>query len=260
MADTIWNADSVRAALGRVSWYHSFEVFPGIVTPGSTGLVDARGWLNLFALPEDLRGVRALDIGTWDGPLAFELERRGATVTAVDIQDPDLTGFNTAKAILGSSVEYVQSDVGRMPARLRGTFDLVIYFGVFYHLKDPIGAFESISAVMHEESRLCIEGEALVHYAEALGGSPDPSLPLEAIGASRVPIALCYPGRYKQAPNWFIPNVACLESWLQAAGLALVSHRIHTSPFPRQRITGTARKVSAPIEEHGLVQRIPDAE
>ena len=32
-----------------------------------------------------------------DGPYAFELERRGARVTAVDIQSPDFTGFNAPR-------------------------------------------------------------------------------------------------------------------------------------------------------------------
>src|SRR5688572_24997765 len=154
MATTGWNGDPVREAIGRVRWYHSFELFPGVITPGLTA-IDPVGRLDMFGLPADLRGVRALDIGTWDGPVAFELERRGATVTALDIQDPELTGFNTAKAILGSHVEYVQSDVAGMRATLKATYDLVVYCGVFYHLKDPIGAFESIAEVMNDKSQMC---------------------------------------------------------------------------------------------------------
>ena len=37
-------------------------------------------------LPESLAGVRALDIGTFDGFWAFEMERRGAEVVAIDIE------------------------------------------------------------------------------------------------------------------------------------------------------------------------------
>ena len=103
MAATTWNVESVRQAIGQVRWYLSFEIVPGVITPGITA-VDPKSRLELFGLPDDLRGARALDIGTWDGPVAFELERRGASVTALDIQDPNLTGFNTAKAILGSHV------------------------------------------------------------------------------------------------------------------------------------------------------------
>ena len=31
--------------------------------------------------------MRALDVGTWDGFWAFEMERRGAEVTALDLDD-----------------------------------------------------------------------------------------------------------------------------------------------------------------------------
>ena len=258
MASTPWTAESVREAISLVRWYHSFEVFPGVITPGIT-TVDPGGRLDMFGLPADLHGTRALDIGTWDGPVAFELERRGATVTALDIQDPNLTGFNTAKAIRGSHVAYVQGDVAGMPAKLHGTYDLVIYCGVFYHLKDPIRAFESIALLMNEQSLMCFEGETLLHYAETLEGTPDQSLPLAAISASRVPFAFCYPGAYKKASNWFIPNLACVESWLQAAGMTLVSHRFYSlpdsKPFPTQRISGTARKAGTPLEEHPVVGR-----
>jgi hypothetical protein len=256
VTNTVWTAESVLEAIGKVRWYHSFELCQGVITPGITS-VDPKGRLDMFGLPDDLRGARALDIGTWDGPVAFELERRGATVTALDIQDPNLTGFNTAKAILGSQVEYVQSDVVAMPAKLQGRYDLVIYCGVFYHLKDPIGAFQSIALVMTDQSQLCFEGEALIHYAEALDGVSDRLLPLDAIASSRVPLALCYPGAYKQASNWFVPNLACLESWLGAAGLMMATHRFYSrpdsKPFPTQRISGTARKVGAAREEHPLV-------
>jgi 2-polyprenyl-3-methyl-5-hydroxy-6-metoxy-1,4-benzoquinol methylase len=52
-----------------------------------------------------------LDIGAWDGPFTFELERRGAQVTALDIQDPDVTVFNAVKEIKNSSATYVCGSV-----------------------------------------------------------------------------------------------------------------------------------------------------
>src|SRR5437764_13176122 len=72
-----------RAAIARApSWYHTIEVAPGVVTPGAFDLrpiVDELPW-------PDVRGRRCLDVGTYDGFLAFELERRGAAeVVAVDL-------------------------------------------------------------------------------------------------------------------------------------------------------------------------------
>src|SRR5215212_12012394 len=64
-------------------WYHTIELAPGVITPG---YVDMRPVAERL-LPDDLSGKRALDIGTFDGFWAFEMERRGAEVTAIDVDD-----------------------------------------------------------------------------------------------------------------------------------------------------------------------------
>ena len=55
-------------------WYHTMELAPGVVTPG---WFDLRPVIDRLPWP-DVRGKRCLDVGTFDGHLAFELERRGA--------------------------------------------------------------------------------------------------------------------------------------------------------------------------------------
>src|SRR5262249_1160686 len=100
----------VEAQVKAGRWYHAFEVVPGVITPGVAPF-DARATLDFLGVPGDLRGRRALDVGTWDGPLAFEMEARGAEVYALDVQDPDCTAFNTAKRLRGSRVEYVRGSV-----------------------------------------------------------------------------------------------------------------------------------------------------
>jgi tRNA (mo5U34)-methyltransferase len=68
-------------------WYHSIELAPGQVTPG---WFDTRAAAAKVPLPERLDGKRCLDVGTWDGFWAFEMERRGADeVVALDIDDAD---------------------------------------------------------------------------------------------------------------------------------------------------------------------------
>ena len=74
-----------RAAVDQVRlWYHTMELAPGVVTPG---WFDLRPILDRLPWP-DVEGKRCLDVGTYDGHLAFELERRGAAeVLALDISD-----------------------------------------------------------------------------------------------------------------------------------------------------------------------------
>lgn len=148
------------ASSGR-SWYHAVELPDGTVTPG---WFDLRGQVGRYGLPDDLGGRRALDVGTWDGFWAFELEKRGAEVVAIDLNDErDLDwpprrrppeyragrgdGFRELHARLGSRVERVELSVyDATPERL-GAFDLVFCGSVLIHLRDQLLALERIASV-----------------------------------------------------------------------------------------------------------------
>ena len=104
-------------------WYHTIDLGNGQVTPG---WFDMRPYVKHYGLPERMDGMRVLDCGTWDGFWAFEMERRGATVVALDVDHeweydspprrrpnefPDTyrgEGFELAKEALGSNVQRVQ--------------------------------------------------------------------------------------------------------------------------------------------------------
>src|SRR5688572_32085383 len=126
-ARSAMSAAEVQARLDELLWYHTIDVVPGATTKG---WFDLRHALSLLPWP-DVRGKRCLDIGTWDGFYAFELERRGAAeVVAVDIPDlasldyppevdalpdfdksqrstqPRTAGFHLLHEILGSKVKW----------------------------------------------------------------------------------------------------------------------------------------------------------
>ncbi|MFC2172759.1 class I SAM-dependent methyltransferase [Acidobacteriota bacterium] len=215
----------------KAHWYHSFEILPGIFTSGSVG-VDARSLFDLFLGP-DLSGKRALEIGTWDGCHAFELESRGAEVVAIDVHDPDVTAFNTAKKILDSRVEYVRTSIYHIGRNVEGKFDVVVFLGVFYHLKNPILALEAICDVLTDDGRLVFEGECLSHHAQGLSGRKSfwyrPMVCL--LARSDLPLALCYPGVHYKGKC--IPSPTCLRSWTAAAGLRV--EVLYTSSRPPRR-------------------------
>ncbi|MCE9631740.1 MAG: class I SAM-dependent methyltransferase [Planctomycetia bacterium] len=223
-------------------WYHSFEVLPGLWTPG-VHRTESRELLNSrFGLAEDLTGINALDIGALDGPHSFELERRGAQVTSVDIQCPDVTGYSTAVKIRGSKNEYFQGSVYGLNEFLNGrTFDVVLFFGVWYHLKHPVLAFEQIASVLSPIGVVYFEGEALKNYAALPDGSTYPDSQFVAqLAESDIPMTLYYSGPYKQDQwSWFVPNRACVNEWLETASLRMVSHGFWDS-HPHQRMFGSA--------------------
>jgi tRNA (mo5U34)-methyltransferase len=148
---------------GRVreqSWYHTIELAPDLTT---TGWFDLRPYLGRYGLPDRMDGMRALEVGTWDGFWAFEMERRGAAVVALDLDhERDLDwpprrrperfpessrgeGFALAAEILGSGVERRNLSIyDAAPAEL-GTFDLVFCGSVLIHLRDQLLALERIA-------------------------------------------------------------------------------------------------------------------
>jgi tRNA (mo5U34)-methyltransferase len=151
----------LRERFDDVGWYHTQELAPGLVTPG---MFDLRPYVDRYGIPDELSGKRVLDVGTFEGFWAFELERRGAEVTAIDvdrIQDLDWPprlrpeedgrrgeGFELARAALGSAVDRVGLSVyDATPEGLGGTFDLVFCGSVLIHLRDPMLALERMAGL-----------------------------------------------------------------------------------------------------------------
>lgn len=143
--------NSVREGLERTGLYHSFRLPDGQVLPGSLDLAALEERMASFRLPKDLTGKRVLDISPWDGYFTFELERRGADVTAIDYVDLDT--FRELHRAFDSHAEYRRMEVYELDPRHMGTFDIVLCLGVLYHLKHPLLALEKICAVTRE---LCI--------------------------------------------------------------------------------------------------------
>jgi 2-polyprenyl-3-methyl-5-hydroxy-6-metoxy-1,4-benzoquinol methylase len=144
--------DEARAPIAAIPhWYHSIEVRPGIITPGTN---DARTVLAMLDFPDDCRGMRALDLGTRDGFFSFELERRGAAVVAVDYMARSDSGFGGAAELLGSRVTYLQRNLYELATAELGTFDIVLFLGLLCHLPDPLGALRIVRSLTRQRMYL----------------------------------------------------------------------------------------------------------
>jgi len=243
--------------LNQVKWSLSFELLPGIITPGKRPS-NPKVFFQQLNFSKNLDGLKALDIGTNDGANAFELERRGAKTYAMDIHDPNVSGFNIAKEILHSNVEYKIGSVYDLK-KMYGEefFDFVLFKGVWYHLQHPLKAFEAISDVLKPDGTAIVAGEILMSWAETLDGQTADAKVIELIAKSEVPLTVCYPGRTskKKTTTWFIPNFACIKSWLKATGFKLekfqVSHVPDAKPKAQQRISCLVKKIKmGKIIEH----------
>jgi tRNA (mo5U34)-methyltransferase len=139
----------------RADWWHSIDVGDGLVTPGSVGVPYQEFLWKTLQLPERMDGLRVLDVGTYDGYFAFECERRGAEVVAVDVVPEDARCFALARQLLASRVKYFQMSVYELDEeRLGGAFDLVLCLGVYYHLRHLFIALDNLWKITRGELRL----------------------------------------------------------------------------------------------------------
>lgn len=218
-------ADAQRAVAANPVWYHTIELAPGVLTPGR---VDLRA-VAAKILPNDMRGLRALDVGTFDGFWAFELERRGAQVVAIDIDsvgDAQLPGpnremiertsdefgielgrgFALAAEALGSSVTRVVCDVlGLSAEAIHGPVDIAFIGALLVHLRDPVSALERVRDVLVPGGRL--------FQLEAIS-------PRLTLRHPRSPVAEYQP--LFTPFNWWHPNRQALKAWLLTAGFEQV--------------------------------------
>lgn len=206
---------ALRAEIEQIRWWHQIDLGGGIVTPG-IDVTPAR--LAEIRMPEDLSGLSVLDIGAWDGFFSFEAERRGARrVLATDSFCWDgggwgtRKGFELARRVLGSRVEDKWIQVLDLSPETVGTFDLVLFLGVLYHMKHPLLALERVASVttgqlimQTQVDMLAVDRPALAFYpGSELGGDPT---------------------------NWFAPNPAALTAMLETVGFRTIE--IISKSFP----------------------------
>jgi tRNA (mo5U34)-methyltransferase len=209
--------DAARTFAG-VHWYHDWEVFKGVRTPGrrSVALVGAKA-----EIPRDLTGKRVLDIGAWHGCFSFECERRGASeVVAYSLENPEVTGFTRLKDVLGSRVQYVQGSVYGLNPEQVGEFDLILFFGVLYHLRYPLLGIDRIRTVSRGD--VLIEPHTVTsrHLLRAPLWMLGQMLHLSALFRA-TPIWRQYK-EFELHPedqsNWFGPNIAAVVESFETAG------------------------------------------
>ena len=226
--------EALAEEIAQLDWYHTLELAPGVVTPG---WLDTRAMVAEIPFPESLAGQRCLDVGTFNGFWAFEMERRGADeVVAIDVLDPAAwdwparsepetvaaiatrhaggVGFEIAKRELGSSVERLDRSVYDLDPADVGQFDLVYLGSLLIHLRDPVAALERVRAVCR--------GTLIV-----LDGID----PLLSVMFRRQPVATLEGfGR----PWWWYPNAAGLARIVEGAGFDVVEgpRRLYMPPGP----------------------------
>ncbi|MFZ2051689.1 MAG: DUF1698 domain-containing protein [Solirubrobacteraceae bacterium] len=230
--------DDIRVLINKYSWHHQIDLGDGLVTPGRDK--SARKLAGLDLPP--LAGKSVLDIGAWDGYFSFAAERLGARrVVALDSviwhnvsKDP----FEIARKCLRSNVEDIELEVLEISPETVGTFDVVFFLGVLYHMRDPMAALEAVASVTKD--LLVLETFT------------------DMIWSPRKAVAF-YPGTYLGGDhsNWWGPNPAAVVAMVEEFGFKEV--RIIQKPTMRRRLYMTARNIASIIYSRrpGSPSRLP---
>ena len=176
------------------------------------------------ALPRDLTGKSVLDIGCNAGFYSVEMKRRGADrVLGIDFDEKYLAQARYAAEISGHDIEFRLLSVYDL-ARLGERFDVVIFMGVFYHLRHPLLALDLI--------REHVADDLLIFQSMQRGASEVDQIrtdydffETDQFDRPGFPKMHFIEHRYSGDPtNWWSPNRACTEAMLRSAGFEILSH------------------------------------
>tara|TARA_Y100000593_G_scaffold95031_1_gene198556 strand:+ start:9443 stop:10201 length:759 start_codon:yes stop_codon:yes gene_type:complete len=209
-------------------WWHIIELHEEIHTPGMRPSVKEKA--SYWKLNEiNFKDKSVLDIGAWDGGFTFYAEKQGASeLTSIDTwgasngamkEGEDLLLSSTAEAQWGSSkcFDFAAKALGSKAKRVvknvydvspdLGQFDIVMFLGVFYHLRHPMLALEKIRTVIKDNGILLVE--TLV--------SPPPFM----LGGEECFMQF-FPGGLGGDPTTFCaPTKKCLTYFLNSANFAV---------------------------------------
>ncbi len=197
-------------------WRHRIDLGDGNYTPG---VKDGTFW-DALGLPASADGRSVLEIGAFDGLIAFEAERRGADrVTAVDIwpqpepghrpnsHTPGKRGFELAREYLDSDVEGIELGAAEISPETVGRFDIVVLSDVLSQVSEPLTAIENAVSVAED---LVVVGSSVTTAFES-----DPVMRFD----SRTD---------RDIPGVWQPNIAGLTEMVRAAGC----HNISAEALP----------------------------
>lgn len=207
-------------------WFHNLHLPGGVQTAPDHWLGDFPRfkWEQIApALPDDLAGWSALDIGCNAGFYSFELARRGARVLGIDHDPHYLAQATWAARVLDlhDRVRFERRQVYEL-GKSAHRYDVIFFMGVFYHLRYPLLGLDLVA----RRVRRLLVFQTLVTSTEEVAERTDDCAfehrdPLTAPGWPKMAFI---EHRFAGDPtNWWIPNHAGVLAMLRSAGLEVVA-------------------------------------
>jgi tRNA (mo5U34)-methyltransferase len=166
--------------------------------------------------------MEVLDIGCNAGFYSLELAKRNANVTAIDVDLHYLkqAEFVTSLYDLQDHINFYQMQVYDL-AKLDKQFDIILFMGVFYHLRYPLLAMDIITPKVKKYlifQSLSLEQEE-DHQPVGNFYFDQRHLMLEKGWPSMAFIENNFAG---DPTNWWVPNPAAIKAMARSCGLRLL--------------------------------------
>lgn len=231
--------DAIGARIRALApWFHNLHLPSGHQTAPDHPLGDfpAFKWDQIGAvLPQDMAGLRVLDIGCNAGFYAVAMAQRGAQVLAVDVDPHYLRQAEWVRDQYGFGADQItltQRQVYEL-GELEETYDIVLFLGVLYHLRYPLLALDIVAGTVRDLlvlQTLTMPGDDIV--------DPPADLDIDARGAMLAPgwpkMAFIERQLAGDPTNWWALNRACVEAMLRSSGLEVLGSPGHEISLARR--------------------------
>ena len=153
---------AVTKRLPKYKWYHRIEIAEGVATRTmwdemGQPLDDLWAGIEREQAKISLQGKDVLDVGCRDGLFSFAAERAGARrVLGID-NDVSRGATELLIPYFRSSIEMRELNLYELTPASHGSFDVVLCYGVLYHLRYPFLGLRKLVDVLRESGNLLIE-------------------------------------------------------------------------------------------------------
>lgn len=148
--------------INNLNWWHRIKLSDNIITPGKCNHGTTSEEIeNRFGFPKNFDEKNVLDVGGYDGLFSFEAEKRKAKyVTMIDSYQNSFNKnpnepFQIVKKILKSKVRYIDTSLEEYETNEK--FDYIFYFGVLYHIENPLGAIKKLADLVDKNGIVLLE-------------------------------------------------------------------------------------------------------
>jgi len=211
-------------------WFHNLHLPDGLQTAPNHFLGDfpSYKWAHVAEyVPQDLTGWTALDVGCNAGFYTLELAKRGAKVTGIDSEPLYLNQARWAAREFGleQQVEFRELSVYEL-GRTDAHYDLVLFMGVFYHLRHPLLALDILASKVRR--RMVFQTLTMPGMETVEPPADMPIMEREAMLEDGWPKMAFIERRLAgDLTNWWAPNHAAVLAMLRTTGLNVVAQPGH---------------------------------